>query len=80
MWHRRHRFFGFPFRGCWGPGEFGVYVGTGSFFGHPFRSRRDYLRWLEEYKQDLEEYKREIEEELAKVEEELVDLRRREEA
>ncbi len=79
MRHRRFRFFGFPFRQFWGPGEFGFYMGTSPFFGHrPYRSRREYIRWLEEYKQDLEEYKREIEDEIAEVEQELADLRREE--
>ncbi|MFQ5859198.1 MAG: hypothetical protein ACE5LU_26660 [Anaerolineae bacterium] len=78
MRHRRHRFFGFPFRTFWGPGEFGFFMGTSPFFGHPFRRRKEYIQWLEEYKRDLEEYKREIEEELAEVEQELVDLRREE--
>lgn len=77
MRHRHFRFFGFPFRTFWGPGAFGVYMGTSPFFGH-FRSRREYIRWLEEYKQELEEYKREVEEELAEVEQELADLRREE--
>lgn len=75
MRYRRFRFFGFPFRTCWGPGGFGFYMGTGPFFTHPVGSRREYIRWLEEYKQELEEYKHEIEEELAEVERELADLR-----